>query len=139
MIFEDAHRIDPTSLEVLSRVVDRIRTLSVFLVVTHRPEFTPQWIGQPHVTSLNINRLARREIAGCSNEPKLSKFVHKETHAGPGRSIVSAKSSRLTFAMNRFAALLAKICQKQKSPRETLLAGIEQLIDQVLLDTTVAS
>ena len=63
MIFEDAHWIDPTSLEVLSRVVDRIRTLSVFLVVTHRPEFTPQWIGQPHVTSLNINRLARREIA----------------------------------------------------------------------------
>ena len=63
MIFEDAHWIDPTSLEVLSRVVDRIRTLGVFLVVTHRPEFTPQWIGQPHVTSLNINRLARREIA----------------------------------------------------------------------------
>ena len=63
MIFEDAHWIDPTSLEVLSRVVDRIRTLGVLLIVTYRPEFDPQWIGQPHVTTLTINRLARREIA----------------------------------------------------------------------------
>jgi class 3 adenylate cyclase/predicted ATPase len=63
MIFEDAHWIDPTSLEVLSRVVDRIRTLDVLLIVTHRPEFAPQWIGRPHVTALTINRLARREIA----------------------------------------------------------------------------
>jgi predicted ATPase len=63
MIFEDAHWIDPTSLEVLSRVVDRIRTLGVLLIVTYRPEFDPQWIGQPQVTTLTINRLARREIA----------------------------------------------------------------------------
>ena len=29
MIFEDAHWVDPTSLEVLGRVVDRIKTLQV--------------------------------------------------------------------------------------------------------------
>ena len=63
MIFEDAHWIDPTSLELLSRIVDRIRTLAVLLIVTYRPEFSPQWIGQPHVTALTISRLARREIA----------------------------------------------------------------------------
>jgi class 3 adenylate cyclase len=63
MIFEDAHWVDPTSLELLSRVVDRIRTLGVLLIVTYRPEFNPQWIGQPHVTSLTISRLAGREIA----------------------------------------------------------------------------
>jgi class 3 adenylate cyclase/tetratricopeptide (TPR) repeat protein len=63
MIFEDAHWVDPTSLELLSRIVDRIRTLGVLLIVTYRPEFSPQWIGQPHVTALTISRLARREIA----------------------------------------------------------------------------
>jgi predicted ATPase/class 3 adenylate cyclase len=62
MIFEDAHWSDPTSLEVLGRVVDRIRTLRVLLVVTYRPEFEPPWIGQPHVAALTINRLAPREI-----------------------------------------------------------------------------
>ena len=63
MIFEDAHWIDPTSLEVLGRVVDRIAKHSVLLIVTYRPEFKPPWIGQPHVTALTINRLTRAEAA----------------------------------------------------------------------------
>jgi predicted ATPase len=63
MIFEDAHWIDPTSLEALGRAVDRIRTLAVLLIVTYRPEYEPPWIGQPRVTALTVNRLGQREIA----------------------------------------------------------------------------
>jgi class 3 adenylate cyclase/predicted ATPase len=63
MIFEDAHWADPTSLEVLGRSVDRIRALGVLLIATYRPEFEPPWIGQPHVTTLTLNRLGQREIA----------------------------------------------------------------------------
>ena len=62
MVFEDAHWSDPTSLELFGRAVDRIRTLSVLLIVTSRPEFEPGWIGQPHVTALTLNRLAPREV-----------------------------------------------------------------------------
>ncbi len=62
MIFEDAHWIDPTSLEAFARTVDRLRALPVLLIVTFRPEFEPPWIGRPHVTALTINRLAQREI-----------------------------------------------------------------------------
>ena len=61
MIFEDAHWIDPTSLEVLGQVVDRIATLHVLLVVTFRPEFNAPWVGRSHVTSLTLNRLGDRE------------------------------------------------------------------------------
>ena len=63
MIFEDAHWIDPTSLEAFGRTVDRIKTLAVLLIVTFRPEFKPPWIGQPHVTALTLNRLGEREAA----------------------------------------------------------------------------
>ena len=62
MIFEDAHWTDPTSLEVFGRVVDRIQTLRVLLIVTFGPEFDPPWIGQPHVSAVTINRLAQREV-----------------------------------------------------------------------------
>src|SRR6202050_2803939 len=55
MIFEDAHWTDPTSLEAFGRTVDRIKTLSVLLIVTHRPDFVPPWIGRPHVTALTLN------------------------------------------------------------------------------------
>ena len=64
MIFEDVHWIDPTSLEVLGRTVDRLKTLGVLLIVTYRPEFEPLWIGRPYVTALSLNRLDEREIAG---------------------------------------------------------------------------
>jgi predicted ATPase len=63
MIFEDAHWTDPTSLELFSRTVDRIRTLRVLLIVTFRPEFDPPWIGRPYLTTLTINRLAEREAS----------------------------------------------------------------------------
>jgi hypothetical protein len=62
MIFEDVHWIDPTSLEVLGRAVDRLRALCVLLIITYRPEFEPPWIGRPYVTALNLNRLGEREI-----------------------------------------------------------------------------
>jgi class 3 adenylate cyclase/predicted ATPase len=62
MIFEDAHWSDPTSLEVFGRVVDRVATLRVLLLVTLRPEFAAPWIGQSHVTALTLNRLPKRAI-----------------------------------------------------------------------------
>jgi class 3 adenylate cyclase/predicted ATPase len=62
MIFEDAHWTDPTSLEAISRVVDRLRTLRVLLIVTFRPEFDAPWIGRPNVTALTLNRLGNRDI-----------------------------------------------------------------------------
>ena len=63
MLFEDAHWSDPTSLELLDLIMDRVPTLPILLIVTFRPEFTPPWAGRPHVTSLSLNRLPRRQRA----------------------------------------------------------------------------
>ncbi|MGD0673661.1 MAG: adenylate/guanylate cyclase domain-containing protein [Candidatus Binatus sp.] len=63
MIVEDAHWIDPTSLEVFGRTVDQIKTLPGLLIVTFRPEFNAPWAGRSHVTSLALNRLGEREAA----------------------------------------------------------------------------
>ena len=82
MIFEDTHWTDPTSLEVLSRTVDRLRTLGVLLIVTYRPEFDPPWIGRPYVAALNLNRLGEREIAAMiervSGNKSLPESIRRE-------------------------------------------------------------
>jgi class 3 adenylate cyclase len=75
MIFEDAHWTDPTSLEVLGRVVDRIATLRVLLIVTFRPEFEVPWIGRSYVTAITINRLAKREIVDMIGNVIGNKFL----------------------------------------------------------------
>ncbi len=63
MIVEDAHWVDPTSLEVFGRTVAQIKTLPVLLIVTFRPEFNAPWAGRAHVMSLALNRLGEREAA----------------------------------------------------------------------------
>ncbi len=61
MLFEDAHWVDPTSLELLTLTVARASRLPLLLLVTARPEFTPPWPGDAHVTMLPLGRLGRRE------------------------------------------------------------------------------
>jgi len=63
MVFEDVHWIDPTSLDLLDRIVDRVATLRVLLIITFRPEFAPAWIGRSHVTLISLSRLPRRQRA----------------------------------------------------------------------------
>ena len=75
MIIEDIHWSDPTSLEAFGRVVDRVASLRVLLLVTFRPEFEPPWIGRPYVTFVAINRLGERDIATIIDGVTGNKFI----------------------------------------------------------------
>jgi predicted ATPase len=57
LLFEDAHWSDPTSLELLDLIIERVPTLPVLVVATFRPEFTSPWIGRPRVSSVSLSRL----------------------------------------------------------------------------------
>jgi class 3 adenylate cyclase len=63
MVFEDAHWVDPTSRELLDLTLDRASRMPVLVVVTFRPEFRHAWNGQPHVTTLGLNRLGGHDGA----------------------------------------------------------------------------
>ena len=63
MLWEDIHWSDPTTLESLDLLIDRAATLRVLMILTFRAEFTPPWVGRPHVTLLSLNRLPPRHRA----------------------------------------------------------------------------
>jgi class 3 adenylate cyclase/tetratricopeptide (TPR) repeat protein len=63
MLFEDAHWADPTTLEVLDLLIDRVKSVSLLVVLTHRPEFQSRWSGQGHVGTLNLSKLTRAQSA----------------------------------------------------------------------------
>jgi class 3 adenylate cyclase len=63
MLFEDAHWADPTSLEVLGLLIDRVKTVPLLVVLTHRPEFQSRWSEQGHVGALNLSKLTRAQSA----------------------------------------------------------------------------
>jgi predicted ATPase len=63
MVFDDLHWIDPSSRELLDRVMERVSDWPVLLLAMFPPEFQPPWTGQPHVTMLALPRLDRRDTA----------------------------------------------------------------------------
>ncbi|MCP1746652.1 tetratricopeptide (TPR) repeat protein [Bradyrhizobium japonicum] len=68
IVIEDAHWIDPTSLDLLDAIAARAANLPLLLLVTIRPEFQPSWIGHPHVTLLPLSRLGRSDSAGIIDD-----------------------------------------------------------------------
>jgi len=63
MLFEDVHWSDPTTLEAVEMLIDRIPDLCVLLIITYRPEFPSPWVGRPQVTLLSLGRLPPRQCA----------------------------------------------------------------------------
>jgi hypothetical protein len=63
VLFEDVHWADPSTLEVLSALIDRTEKLPLLVLITYRPEFTPPWTSRAHVTQLALSRLSRAQGA----------------------------------------------------------------------------
>lgn len=61
MIYEDLHWIDPTALELFTRVVELVPEFRLLLLATARSEFKPPWPSHRHVSTIALGRLDRRE------------------------------------------------------------------------------
>jgi class 3 adenylate cyclase/predicted ATPase len=78
VVYEDVHWIDPTSLELLTLLVERSARLSILLIITARPEFIPPWPAYAHITILPLTRLSRRDGAVLSARVAGGKPLPKE-------------------------------------------------------------
>ncbi|MFC7477919.1 AAA family ATPase [Dankookia sp. GCM10030260] len=82
LVVEDAHWADPTTRELLDLFVAEAPVLPLLLVVTHRPEFDPSaWLGQPHVTPVQLNRLRRAEHSALLRRVAGGKALPPEVEA----------------------------------------------------------
>jgi class 3 adenylate cyclase/predicted ATPase len=62
-VVEDLHWVDPTTVELLTELVDQVHTAPVLAVFTCRPDFHSPWAGNPNVTTLDLTRLKPNEAA----------------------------------------------------------------------------
>jgi class 3 adenylate cyclase/predicted ATPase len=78
-IFEDAHWVDPSTLELLDLAISRVDRANVMIVVSYRPEFRRTWSTPANVTSHSLTQLSRREVTRMikelSNEGSLSQQI----------------------------------------------------------------
>ncbi len=60
--WEDLHWADPSTLEVLTLVVEQAPTARLYVLLTFRPEFTPPWGNRSHLSQMTLSRLGRSEV-----------------------------------------------------------------------------
>jgi class 3 adenylate cyclase/predicted ATPase len=58
-VMEDLHWADPSTLELLSLLVDQGPTARILALFTFRPDFSPPWTGRSHITQVTLHRLTR--------------------------------------------------------------------------------
>jgi class 3 adenylate cyclase/predicted ATPase len=61
-VFEDAHWLDPSTIELLELIISQIDRARVLLVVSCRPEFRPSWIAHPNIATHSLTRLSQGEV-----------------------------------------------------------------------------
>jgi class 3 adenylate cyclase/tetratricopeptide (TPR) repeat protein/ABC-type transport system involved in cytochrome c biogenesis ATPase subunit len=60
---EDAHWVDPSTNELLRDIVLRMHGAPIYVLLTHRPEWSPDWSkGLSHVTGVAVGRLTNQQI-----------------------------------------------------------------------------
>ena len=63
LTIEDLHWIDPTTLQLLTMLVEQVSAAPLLLVLTHRPCFTPPWPMRPGLSQLTIGNLTDDQTA----------------------------------------------------------------------------
>ncbi|MEM7582419.1 MAG: AAA family ATPase [Acidobacteriota bacterium] len=77
LVVEDLEWLDPSTLEMLSQIVNRRPRVSLMVVLTFGPELTPPWGTRSHLTSLQLppltpesSELVVEQLAGRSPLPE---------------------------------------------------------------------
>jgi class 3 adenylate cyclase/predicted ATPase len=68
ILFEDAHWSDPTSIELLDTVIEKVPALPVLLIVSYRPDFIAPWFDLPNVSLMTLNRLGRKDATTLATQ-----------------------------------------------------------------------
>jgi predicted ATPase len=80
-VMEDLHWVDPTTLELLSLLVDQGPTARILVLLTCRPDFPPPWTGRSHLTQVMLPRLPRHQAAEMTGRVAHGKALPPEVVA----------------------------------------------------------
>jgi DNA-binding SARP family transcriptional activator len=91
LVFEDVHWADPTTLDLLDRLVRELATEPVLVVATARPGFVPAWSAASYAAVITLDRLGPRDIEalvaglldGGAPPPGLARAIEQRSDGVP--------------------------------------------------------
>ena len=115
---EDVHWIDPTTLELMSRMVKALQGYPILLLITTRPGFSSDFMDEPHVKLLEIDRLPQHYTAQLVDAVKGSDALPKDVLA----EIITRTEGIPLFIEELSKSLLEGMTSKVTSMNSSLLA-----------------
>src|SRR4051794_38221987 len=67
LVVEDLHWADPTTVELLGRIVAGLRERPVLCVMTFRPDFEPPWTHEHAAVELDLGPLSARDVRAMAS------------------------------------------------------------------------
>ncbi len=138
LLLDDVHWFDASTLEFVNGWIEQVSNRRCLILMTARTEFQSPWRNQSHVTSLELNRLVRRDIY---------KLVESISGVRPSPEVLSQLADR-TDGVPLFVEELTKMAMESgllvnrgQSQAELSMAIPESLQDSLMarLDRLSAS
>jgi class 3 adenylate cyclase/predicted ATPase len=76
--WEDLHWADPSTLEVLTLLLDQVPTTQMLVLLTSRPEFTSPWGNRSHLSQMTLSRLGRPHVEAMVRQVTRGKALPSE-------------------------------------------------------------
>lgn len=118
VLLEDAHWIDPTTLELFERLVDGVGAWSVLLIVTCRPELSPFAGARESVTVRTLTRLNRFESGGVIRQVAGGKDLPQELFEQ-----IQAKTDGVPLFIEELTKVVLESGALAQAPDRWLLRG----------------
>ena len=137
-IFEDAHWLDPSSLELLELIISRIDHARVLVIVSCRPQFRPTWITHANTTMHSLTRLSHTEVkamirdllrGGSMPQPLLDQIIEKAD--GVPLFIEELRNSMLSAPLRTRGALQPTAQPALLRVPDTLSDALMERLDRV--------
>jgi class 3 adenylate cyclase/predicted ATPase len=62
-VMEDLQWVDPTTIELLSLIIEQVAATRIMMLLTYRPDFEAPWAPLAHLSAVTLGRLAPDEAA----------------------------------------------------------------------------
>ena len=134
MVVEDLHWIDPTTIEFLGELLERMESTRILALFTFRPEFDSPWSPNPTMTTLSLEALSEQDcremiISLSGNNALSDKLTSKLIDRTDGVPLYLEELSRNLLELNTDSSTDTVIDEADipATLRDALMARLDKL------------
>jgi predicted ATPase len=117
-VWEDLHWADPSTVELLSLVINQAPMAPMLIMMTFRPEFRPPEVAHSHLTQLTLGRLGRLQV-----EQIVAHFTHGKTLPAEILEQIIAKTGGVPLFVEELIKMVLESGLVQEAEDHYVLTG----------------